>query len=89
MKKECGYLFSKKKLSPDKQAILDKQSGFGKVPLLVNGPAGTGKTYMAMPFIVDRVRERAHHAEDLIVKNFITLSKNLSKILRRNLTNCS
>ena len=76
-KRIAQYLDEKKKLSPDKQAILDQQSGVGKVPLLVNGPAGTGKTYMAMPFIVDRVRERAHHVEDSIV-SFITLSKNLS-----------
>ena len=66
-KRIAQYLDEKRKLSADKQVILDQQSGFGKVPLLVNGPAGTGKTYMAMPFIVDRVRERAHHVEDSIV----------------------
>jgi hypothetical protein len=77
-KRIAKYLDEKKKLSPDKQAILDAHSGFAKSPLLVNGPAGTGKTYMAMPFIVDRVRQRAHHVVDSIV-SFVTLSKNLSR----------
>ena len=77
-KKEDAYLDEKKKASDDKQAILDKQSmKCLVVPLSINGPAGTGKSYIAnaSSIIVDRVRERAHHEGQTQWSNFITLSK--------------
>ena len=77
-KEHLKHMKSLLDLTEDKQEVLDKHGGQISSPLLVNGPAGTGKTYMAGPFIVERVMARKQHQGKTDV-SFITLSGNLSK----------
>ena len=76
------------RVSEDKKTILARHRQAGSRPLVINGPAGTGKSYLGVPFIIQRVEEQSQLLSEMgdkkIMASFLTLSDKLSESFKRD-----